>query len=55
MGVQYGWPEHPSYVHATPSVHDIRTCPILFVLLGVEGEQRLIVDGIGVDDLCRAF
>jgi hypothetical protein len=25
-----------------------------FASLGVECEQRLVVDGIGVDDLCRA-
>ena len=29
--------------------------PFFCVLLGVECEQRLIVDGIGVDDLCRAL
>ena len=38
-----------------PSVHDIRPGPVFLASLGVECEQGLIVDGIGVDDLCCAL
>ena len=38
-----------------PMTEDEANCVRFFASLGVECEQSLIVDGIGVDDLCRAL
>ena len=38
-----------------PMTEDEANCVRFFASLGVECEQSLIVDGIGIDDLCRAL